>query len=54
MHAYINQTVDVILSGLLVGQIEELQEFFLKLGWHVLKIKVKDQWALMVLSLDLF
>ncbi len=43
----------VILSGLLVEQIEELQEFFLPLGWQVLEIKIKDQWALMVLSLDL-
>ncbi len=43
----------VILSGLLVEQIEELQEFFLPLGWKVLEIKMKDQWALMVLSLDL-
>ena len=43
----------VILSGLLVEQIEELQEFFLTLGWQVLEIKTKDQWALMVLTLDL-
>ena len=43
----------VILSGLLVEQIEELQEFFLPLGWQVLEIKTKDQWALMVLTLDL-
>lgn len=43
----------VILSGLLVKQIEELQEFFLALGWQVLEIKIKDQWALMVLTLDL-
>ena len=42
----------VILSGLLVEQIEELQEFFLPLGWQVLEIKTKDQWALMVLTLD--
>ena len=42
----------VILSGLLVEQIEELQEFFLPLGWQVLEIKIKDQWALMVLTLD--
>jgi len=40
----------VILSGLLVGQIKELQEFFFQLGWHVLDIKKKDQWALMVLT----
>ena len=41
----------VILSGLLVDQIKELQEFFLYLGWQVLEIKTKDQWALMVLTL---
>ena len=40
----------VILSGLLVNQIKELQEFFLTLGWQVLEIKTKDQWALMVLT----
>ncbi len=43
----------VILSGLLVEQIAELREFFLKLGWQVLEIKIKDQWALMVLTLAL-
>ena len=43
----------VILSGLLVQQIKELQEFFLELGWQVLEIKTKDQWALMVLTLKL-
>jgi len=43
----------VILSGLLVEQVKELQEFFLKLGWNVLEIKTKDQWALMALTLDL-
>ncbi len=43
----------LILSGLLVQQIKELQEFFLQLGWQVLEIKTKDQWALMVLNLDL-
>ena len=41
----------VILSGLLVNQIKELQEFFFLLGWQVLEIKTKDQWALMVLIL---
>ena len=41
----------VILSGLLVEQVKELQEFFLPLGWKVLEIKTKDQWALMVLTL---
>jgi len=43
----------VILSGLLVEQVEELKEFFLPLGWQVLEIKTKDQWALMVLTRDL-
>ena len=43
----------VILSGLLVQQIKELQEFFFQLGWQVLEIKTKDQWALMVLTLNL-
>ncbi len=43
----------VILSGLLVEQTQEIQEFFLPLGWKVLEIKRKDQWALMVLTLDL-
>jgi len=43
----------VILSGLLVEQIGELKEFFLPLGWQVLEIKTKDQWALMVLTQDL-
>ena len=41
----------VILSGLLVEQIGELQEFFFLLGWQVLEIKTKDKWALMVLTL---
>ncbi len=43
----------LILSGLLLEQIKEIQEFFLKLGWQVLDIKSKDQWALIVLTLDL-
>ena len=43
----------VILSGLLVDQIKELQEFFLPLGWEVIEVKTKDQWALMVLTLEL-
>ena len=43
----------VILSGLLIEQIKELQEFFLPLGWKVLEIKTKEQWALMVLTQDL-
>jgi len=41
----------VILSGLLVEQLEELQEFFSSLRWKVLEIKTKEQWALMVLTL---
>ena len=40
----------LILSGLLVGQIKELQEFFFPLGWEVLDIQIKDQWALMLLT----
>ena len=40
----------VILSGLLVKQIKELQDFFLLLGWEVIGIKTKDQWALMELT----
>ncbi len=43
----------LILSGLLVEQIKELQELFSSLGWKALEIKTKDQWALMVLTLDL-
>tara|TARA_B100000579_G_scaffold93140_1_gene73647 strand:+ start:183 stop:1094 length:912 start_codon:yes stop_codon:yes gene_type:complete len=41
----------VILSGLLVDQIKELQEFFFSLGWQVLEIRTMDQWALMILTL---
>jgi len=41
----------LILSGLLVDQIKELQEFFLELGWKVLEIQEKDQWALLILAL---
>ena len=43
----------LILSGLLVEQIKELQDFFLILGWQVLEIQSKDQWALMVLTPEL-
>ena len=42
----------LILSGLLVEQIKELQELFSSLGWKALDIKTKDQWALLVLTLD--
>ncbi len=44
----------VILSGLLAVQIKELQEFFVKIGWTVLETKIKDQWALMVLTQSCF
>ena len=40
----------VMLSGLLIEQIEELQEFFLTINWKVLEIKTMDQWAMMKLS----
>jgi len=40
----------VILSGLLVDQIRELQEFFLPLDWEVIDIRTMDRWALMVLT----
>ncbi len=40
----------VILSGLLFEQTTEIQEFFSILGWKVLEIKTKDQWASMVLT----
>ncbi len=43
----------LILSGLLVQQIDELQDFFSQLGWKILEIKTKEQWALMVLNQDL-
>ncbi len=39
----------VILSGLLVDQIKEIQEYFLNLAWEVIDIRSKDQWALLVL-----
>ena len=42
----------LILSGLLVDQIKELQEYLLSLGWKVLDIKTKGQWALMILTLS--
>ena len=44
----------VILSGLLTVQIKEIRGFFLQLGWEVIDIQTKDQWALMVLTLKLF
>ena len=40
----------VILSGLLVDQAREIQEFFLPLGWEVFDVKAIDQWASMVLT----
>ena len=45
----LGQKGKVILSGLVVDQIREIQEFFLPLGWDVLDIKTKDQWASIVL-----
>ena len=42
----------LILSGLLVEQIKELQEFLSPFGWQVLDIKTNDQWALIVLTLN--
>ena len=42
----------LILSGLLVEQIKELQEFFLSLNWKVLDIKTKSKWALILLTQD--
>ena len=41
----------LVLSGLLVEQLGELQEFFSSLGWQVQEIKTMDLWALMVLTL---
>ena len=40
----------LVLSGLLVDQLDEFKDFFLSHGWRVLEIKTKDQWALMVLT----
>ena len=40
----------LILSGLLVEQIKEIKKFFLSLGWRLIDIKTKDQWALIVLN----
>ena len=48
----ISQKGKVILSGLLVDQIEELQEYFSTLGWKVFDIKTKEQWALIALTLN--
>ena len=42
----------VILSGLLVDQIKDLQEFFMPIGWKIFEIKTKGNWALLVLTLD--
>tara|TARA_Y100001968_G_C19364307_1_gene721610 strand:- start:505 stop:1380 length:876 start_codon:yes stop_codon:yes gene_type:complete len=42
----------VILSGLLVDQIEELHRLFSTFGWQVLEIKTMDNWALMVMALS--
>ena len=43
----------VILSGLLIDQALELEDFFTPLGWKVLDIKTKDQWASIVLIRNL-
>tara|TARA_B100000579_G_C22731116_1_gene804274 strand:- start:221 stop:1108 length:888 start_codon:yes stop_codon:yes gene_type:complete len=40
----------VILSGLLVDQIQELQEFFSLLAWEVVGVEKMDKWALIVLT----
>ena len=42
----------LILSGLLVDQIKDLQEFLLSLGWQVLDIRTMEKWALMILTQD--
>ena len=42
----------LILSGLLVEQIRELQEYLIFLGWKVQEIKTNDPWALIILTLD--
>ncbi len=44
----------VILSGLLIDQAKELEDFFTPFGWKVLDIKTKDQWALIVLTHNSF
>ena len=44
----------LILSGLLVDQIKEMQEVFLELGWKVVEIQKKDKWALLILALNSF
>ena len=44
----------VILSGLLVNQIKEIQEFFFPLRWEVLDTQTMDQWALIVLKKRFF
>ncbi len=40
----------VVLSGLLVEQIKELEDFFHRIGWKTLNTKKKDQWALMEIT----
>ena len=40
----------VVLSGLLVEQIKELEEFFYLIGWEVNDTKEKDHWALMEIT----
>ncbi len=40
----------VVLSGLLVEQIKELEDFFDRIGWKTLNTKNKDHWALMAIT----
>ncbi len=40
----------VVLSGLLVEQIKELEDFFYCIGWKTLNTKTKDHWALMEIT----
>ena len=40
----------VILSGFLIDQVSEIKEFLYPLGWIVLEVNYKDQWASMVLT----
>ncbi len=40
----------VILSGLLIEQSKEIQEFFSSIGWEMLDLKTKDNWASMIIT----
>ena len=46
----VGQKGKVILSGLLVDQAKEIQEFFSQLGWKLLEVKTKDKWTSMVFA----